>query len=111
MVTQVESLIKKYFDDGMQMEMGTPSIQFLAGKVHLSANYLSDILKRETGRNAKEHVNDFIVDRAKTKLLNSEDQVSEIAYDLGFNYPHYFSRMFKQKTGMTPQKYRDTNYN
>lgn len=110
-VTSVERLIKEYYDEGKQLQEGTPSIQFLANEVNLSANYLSDLLKKETGRNTKEHINHFVVDRAKTILLNSEDNVSEIAYDLGFNYPHYFSRMFKKETGMTPQKYREQNLN
>ncbi|MDB3907134.1 AraC family transcriptional regulator [Crocinitomicaceae bacterium] len=110
-VTSVERLIKDYYDEGKQLKEGTPSIQYLANKVNLSANYLSDLLKKETGRNTKEHINNFVVDRAKTILLNSEDNVSEIAYDLGFNYPHYFSRMFKKDTGMTPQKYREQNLN
>lgn len=110
-VTNVERLIKDYYDDGKQLQEGTPSIQYLANEVNLSANYLSDLLKKETGRNTKEHINHFVVDRAKTILLNSENNVSEIAYDLGFNYPHYFSRMFKKETGMTPQKYREQNLN
>ncbi len=110
-VTSVEKLIKDYYDDGKQLQEGTPTINYLANEVNLSANYLSDLLKKETGRNTKEHINHFVVDRAKTILLNSEDNVSEIAYDLGFNYPHYFSRMFKKETGMTPQKYREQNLN
>lgn len=110
-VTSVERLIKAYYDDGKQLQEGTPSIHYLANKVSLSANYLSDLLKKETGRNTKEHINHFVVDRAKTILLNSENNVSEVAYDLGFNYPHYFSRMFKKETGMTPQKYREQNLN
>lgn len=110
-VTNVERLIKDYYDDGKQLQEGTPSIQYLANEVNLSANYLSDLLKKETGRNTKEHINHFVVDRAKTILLNSENNVSEIVYDLGFNYPHYFSRMFKKETGMTPQKYREQNLN
>lgn len=110
-VTNVERLIKDYYEDGKQLKEGTPSIQYLADEVNLSANYLSDLLKKETGRNTKEHINHFVVDRAKTILLNSEDNVSEIAYDLGFNYPHYFSRMFKKETGMTPQKYREQHLN
>lgn len=110
-VTTVESLIKEYYNQNLQLETGTPSIKYLADKVNLSPNYLSDLLKKETGKNTKDHINDFVVNKAKNKLLNSEDNVSEIAYDLGFNYPHYFSRMFKQKTGMTPAKYRELNLN
>jgi YesN/AraC family two-component response regulator len=107
----VDRLIKKYYDTGEQLKLGTPSIQYLADQVNLSANYLSDLLKKETGKNTKEHINYYVVDRAKTLLLNSEENVSEIAYNLGFNYPHYFSRMFKKETGMTPQKYREHNLN
>lgn len=110
-VSNIENVIKTYYDEGEQLKLGTPSIQYLANEVNLSANYLSDLLKKETGRNTKEHINYFVVDRAKTMLLNSEGNVSEIAYDLGFNYPHYFSRMFKKETGMTPQNYRDHNSN
>lgn len=110
-VTRVEQLIEAYYDQNKQLEFGSPSIQYFAEKVNLSANYLSDLLKKETGRNTKEHINDHVVDLAKTRLLNSEASVSEIAYDLGFNYPHYFSRMFKKSTGQTPQKYRELNFN
>ena len=70
---------------------------------------LSDLLKKETGRSAKDHINDFLVEKAKNLLLNTADSVSEVAFSLGFNYPHYFSRLFKSKTGLTPQKYRENN--
>ena len=109
MVSQVESSLKEYYKTGQLLEYGPPSIQYLADKVNLSPNYLSDLLKKETGRSAKDHINDFLVDKAKTLLLSTEDSVSEIAYSLGFNYPHYFSRLFKSKTGTTPQKYRELN--
>ncbi len=110
-VTNIESIIKTYYDASLQIEQGTPTIQYLAERVNLSANYLSDLLRKETGKNAKEHINSFVINKAKNMLLNSERNVSEIAYDLGFNYPHYFSRMFKQKTGITPAKYRELNLN
>jgi AraC-like DNA-binding protein len=109
--TKVDELIKDYYEQSMQLQLGTPTIPYLASLVNLSPNYLSDLLKKETGTNAKEHINDFVINRAKNTLLNSDATVSEIAYDLGFNYPHYFSRMFKQKTGQTPQEYRDLNLN
>ena len=66
-------------------------------------------MKKETGRSAKDHINDYVVEQAKTQLLSSDKSISEIAYELGFNYPHYFSRFFKSKTGHTPLKYRDLN--
>lgn len=101
--------LKSYFDRGEAEINGLPSIAFFAEKAHLSAHYFSDVLKKETGRSAKDHINDFVVDRAKNLLLASNKNVSEIAYDLGFNYPHYFTRFFKSKTGMTPVDYRNKN--
>lgn len=108
-VTKVEHLLKDYYKSGKLVQFGAPSIQYLAEQCHVSQHYLSDLLKKETGRTAKDHINDFLVDKAKNMLLGSEDSISSIAYDLGFNYPHYFSRLFKTKTGMTPQEYREVN--
>lgn len=110
-VSRVDSLLRTYYLEGQQVHLGSPTVQYVADKINLSANYLSDLLKRETGKNAKEHINLLVVERAKTMLLNSEQNVSEIAFDLGFNYPHYFSRMFKQQTGMTPKEYRKLELN
>ena len=106
-VTQVEHILKEYYKSGELAELGPPSLQYLADKVNLSHNYLSDLLKKETGRSAKDHINDFLVNKAKNLLLATEDSVAEIAYELGFNYPHYFSRLFKNKTGVSPQKFRE----
>ncbi|PWJ42410.1 helix-turn-helix domain-containing protein [Sediminitomix flava] len=108
-VSDVEKLLKEYINSDRIVDQGAPTIQFLAEQVHLSASYLSDLLKKETGRSGKDHINDFLVSKAKNKLLSSKDSVSEIAYSLGFNYPHYFSRLFKAKTGMSPLEYRQLN--
>jgi len=108
-VSKVEILLKNYYSNNELVEKGQPSIQYLADHCHLSASYLSDLLTKETGRSAKDHINDFLVDKAKHLLLSSTDSVSGIAYTLGFNYPHYFGRLFKQKTGKTPQEYRQLN--
>ena len=108
-VSKVEALLKKYYSENQLIEKGQPSIQYLAGQCNLSASYLSDLLTKETGRSAKDHINDFLVDKAKHLLLSSTDSISGIAYNLGFNYPHYFGRLFKQKTGKTPQEYRQLN--
>lgn len=108
-VTRFHALLKEYYEKGMFREKGVPSIEYFSGSVSLSANYLSDLLKKETGLGAREQISNFIVEKAKTLLLSESDSVSGVAYSLGFNYPHYFSRMFKNKTGMTPQEYRQLN--
>jgi len=108
-VSKVNDYLKAYFKEGQLTEFGAPSIQNIADSVNLSASYLSDLLKKETGRSAKDHINEFLVDKAKDMLLSTQQSVSEIAYNLGFNYPHYFSRLFKAKTGITPNDYRSLN--
>lgn len=108
-VSKVEILLKDYYSKNLLIEIGQPSIQYLADQCHLSPSYLSDLLTKETGRSAKDHINDFLIDKAKNLLLRSTDSISGIAYTLGFNYPHYFGRLFKQKTGMTPNQYRQLN--
>ena len=108
-VSKVESLLKDYFKSNKLNETGQPTIKYLSDNCCLSSNYLSDLLSKETGKSAKEHINDFLVDKAKHLLLSTEETVNEIAYTLGFNYPHYFGRLFKKKTGKTPQEYRQMN--
>ncbi|MBS7233785.1 AraC family transcriptional regulator [Flavobacterium psychroterrae] len=108
-LSRIEQLLKTYYQSGLLTQHGIPSVGYLAEKMNMSAHYLSDLLKKETGRSALEHINDFIIDKAKKILLASPDNISEIAYSLGFNYPHYFSRLFKTKTGMSPIQYRTMN--
>ena len=108
-VSKVETLLKNYYKANELILSGQPTIEYLANGCHLSSNYLSDLLIKETGRSAKDHINDFLMEKAKNLLLSSTDSVSGIAYSLGFNYPHYFSRIFKKKTGKTPQEYRQMN--
>jgi len=108
-VSHFHALLKEYFDQGKLPVEGIPSIEYFSERINFSPNYLSDLLKKETGVCAKDQINNFIIEKAKTFLLSEPDSVSEIAYSLGFNYPHYFSRLFKSKTGMTPQEYRQLN--
>lgn len=108
-VTKVERLLQDYYKDNNLVEVGQPTIQYLADKCHVSASYLSDLLTKETGRSTKDHINDFLINKAKHLLLSSRESVSSIAYSLGFNYPHYFGRVFKQKTGFSPKDYRQVN--
>ncbi len=108
-VSQFERSLKEYFKANLHLEHGLPNTQYFAEKAHLSQHYFSDLLKKETGRTPKDHINDFVIEKAKNLLLSSQHSISEIAYDLGFNYPHYFTRLFKTKTGHTPMEYRNLN--
>ncbi|MEL6823769.1 MAG: helix-turn-helix transcriptional regulator [Calditrichota bacterium] len=109
LVGKFERMLKDYYSSDKPSELGIPSVGYCGKELGISPNYLSDMLKKETGRNALEHIHAFIIDKAKTALLNSQETVSEIAYDLGFDYPQYFSKLFKSKTGVTPAKFRNLN--
>ena len=77
--------------------------------MNFSPNYLTDLLKKETGKSTQELIHLYLIDLAKTRLLEPSDSISEIAYGLGFEYPQYFSKMFKKNTGYTPAQYRHLN--
>jgi AraC-like DNA-binding protein len=77
--------------------------------LNLAANYFGDLIKKETGKTAQEYVQSKVIDVAKEKIFDVSKSVSEIAYELGFKYPPHFTRLFKQKTGHTPNEYRLLN--
>lgn len=108
-ISEVEKLLSSFFRSEKLKEQGLPTVKYLADHVHLSPGYLSDLLKKETGMNAQDHIHYFLIEEAKNNLLNTNQSVSEIAYALGFEYPQYFSKLFKQKTGKTPLEFRNLN--
>jgi AraC family transcriptional activator of pobA len=75
----------------------------------MSSHYLGDLLRKETGKATQQHIQSHVIEKAKTQLLNSNEKISTIAYGLGFEYPQYFSKLFKSTTGMTPAEYRKLN--
>ncbi|MGB0870074.1 MAG: helix-turn-helix domain-containing protein [Flavobacteriales bacterium] len=108
-LSKVETLLSEYFESQSKDHLGLPTVAYLAKNINLSAGYLSDLLKLETGKTAKDHINFFLIDKAKTILLNSKSSVSEVAYELGFEYPQHFSKIFKKSTGLSPSEYRKVN--
>ena len=108
-VTKFEGLLREYYDSGKPLEMGVPTVKYCGEELNMSAHYLSDLLRKETGRSAQDHIYHFLIDRAKTKLLSSDDSISQVAFSLGFDYPNHFSKLFKSKTGMSPVEYRAVN--
>lgn len=105
-VQKVERLIEAYFKSDELRKKGLPTVKYLADQVNLSPSYLSDLLKRETGMNAQDHIHYQLIEEAKSILMNTDQSVSEVAYALGFEYPQYFSKLFKLKTGQTPVQFR-----
>ncbi|KAF0236616.1 MAG: AraC family transcriptional [Prolixibacteraceae bacterium] len=104
-----EEVLNGYFSSGKPHEIGLPSVAYFAEELHLSPNYFGDLIKKETGKSAKEYVQDKIIDVAKNKTFDTGKTVNEIAYELGFKYPQHFTRLFKQRVGMTPKEFRQLN--
>ena len=105
-LSRFEQLLKTYFNAEDLEQQGLPTVQYLATSLHLSPSYLSDLLKKETGKNTQEHIHYHLIEKAKHLLLNSQSTVTEVAYSLGFEHPPYFSRLFKKKTGLSPSDFR-----
>jgi len=104
-----EALLNAYFNSENPQTIGLPSVAYFAEQLHLSANYFGDLLKKETGKSAKEYILSKTIEIAKNKVFESDKTVNEIAYELGFKYPQHFTRMFKQKVGMSPIDFRGLN--
>jgi AraC-like DNA-binding protein len=106
MVARLEGLLRQFFDSGRPAQDGLPSVSGCAKELGYSPDYLSDMLRKETGRSARDHIHFFLIERAKDYLLGSEKTVSEVAFLLGFEHPQHFSKLFKSKTGVSPGAYR-----
>jgi len=105
-IVRFEKFISDYCNSQQIEEKGIPTVKYCAEKMNLSPNYFSDLLKNETGKNTQEHIHYYMLERAKSLLINSNLSISEIAYNLGFEYPQSFSKLFKKKLGISPKMYR-----
>jgi len=108
-LVRFENILKNYFSSEKPLETGLPSVRYCADKLFLSPNYLGDLLKKETGKSAQEHIQLKMIDVAKEKIFESEKSISEIAYELGFKHPQHFTRMFKKQVGVSPLEFRSMN--
>lgn len=108
-LARFEKVLNDYFYSDSIATDGPPSVKYCAEKLFLSPNYLGDLLKKETGKSAQEHIQLKLIDLAKEKIFDLSKNISEIAYELGFKYPQHFTRMFKKEVGITPLEYRNMN--
>ena len=99
----------EYFKCKVALTDGFPYVKYFAYKVCLSPHYFGDLIKKETGKTAQEYFQCRIIELAKERILEGSQTVSQIAYDLGFQYPQHFSRLFKKHVGYTPNEYKQQN--
>ena len=110
LIVKFEKLLHDYFVSGSNQMTGLPTVGYFADRMNVSPNYFSDLLKSETGKSAQEHIHFHLVEKAKSVLLSTDMNINEIAYELGFEYPNNFSKFFKQKTGVSPLKFRKESF-
>ena len=105
---RLEEILTNYFNSDDLVNKGLPSVQHIAETLNVSPNYLSDLLKVLTGQSTQQHIHDKLIEKAKEKLSTTDLSVSEIAYELGFEHPQSFSKLFKAKTDLSPMKFRQS---
>lgn len=103
---KLEKLLTDYFNSDALINKGLPSVQHIAEELHVSASYLSGLLKVLTGQSTQQHIHEKLIDKAKEQLSTTGLSVSEIAYALGFEHPQSFSKLFKAKTNLSPLEFR-----
>lgn len=107
-LTELESLLVEYFKDDSLIQKGMPTVQFIADSLNISPNYLSRLLRSLTGQSTRQFVHDKVIEIAKEKLSTTDLTVNEIAYALGFEHPQSFSKLFKNKTNISPLRFRQS---
>ncbi len=108
LLTQLEQLLNAYFEREEGLQKGLPTVEYLAGQLDVPPRYLSDMLRSLTGQNAQQHIHEKLIEKAKEYLTATSLSVSEIAYQLGFEQPQSFNKLFKKKTNLTPIEYKQS---
>lgn len=107
-LNRLEQVLSDYFNNDDLTSKGLPSVEYIATTLNISPNYLSGLLKTMTGQSTQQHIHEKLIEKAKEKLSTSELSVSEIAYQLGFEHPQSFSKLFKLKTNLSPLEFRQS---
>lgn len=105
-LTKFENVLDNYFANKASLQNGLPTVKYCAGEVCLSPNYFGDLIKKETGHTAQEYIQSKIINISKERILDTSKSITQVAYELGFQYPQHFTRVFKKAVGMTPNAYR-----
>jgi len=105
---RLETLLTDYFNNEELLSRGLPTVQFISESLKISPNYLRGLLKVLTGQSTQQHIHEKLIEKAKEKLSTTSLSVSEIAYELGFEHPQSFSKLFKTKTKLSPLEFRQS---
>ncbi len=108
LLVKLEDLLNNYFESDHVSKHGLPTVQYLSSQLNISANYLGDMLRSLTGMNAQQHIHQRLIEKAKERLTTTALTVSEIAYELGFEHPQSFSKLFKNKMKVSPLEFRSS---
>jgi AraC-like DNA-binding protein len=108
LLTKLETLLADYFENGKVQKFGLPTVAYVSEELNVSANYLSDMLRSLTGQSTQHHIHNKIIEKAKELLTTTSLTVSETAYQLGFEYPQSFNKLFKSKTNVSPLEFRSS---
>ena len=108
-ISKFENLLNDYFSSDKPELIGLPSVAYCAEELHLSPNYFGDLVKKETGKTAVEHIQLKLITTAKEKIFDKDKTINQVAFELGFKYPQHFARLFKKRVGQTPNEYRSMN--
>lgn len=103
LLAKFEQLVDEYFNSDVH---GLLTVQYIADKMNLSPNYLSDLLRVHTGQSTQQHIHEKLIGKAKERLSTTSLSISEIAYALGFEHAQSFSTLFKKKTNLSPLEFR-----
>lgn len=108
LLLKVEETLDDYLNNAETLKRGLPTVDFLASQINVSTHYLSDMLRNLTGLNAQQHIHSKLIEKSKDFLISTNLSVAEIAYQLGFEYPQSFSKLFKKKTSLTPLEFKNS---
>lgn len=108
LLQKLEEILDDYFNNEKSLSQGTVTVQYLSEQLNISPSYLSDMLRSLTGQNAQQHIHNKLIEKAKEKLSTTNLSVSEIAFELGFEHSQSFSKLFKNKTKMTPLEFKQS---
>lgn len=103
---KTKTILDDYLSSNESLHLGVPTVQYISDQLHISTGYLSDMLRSLIGKNTQQYIHEKLIEKAKENLTTTELTISEIAYELGFEHPQSFSKLFKTKTSLSPLEFR-----